>query len=145
MRDKTFTYGLSLLLFIGLLLIRYYEKTLFDDGLIDFFKHDYLNQNLPAISIQKTFFTDVIRYFLNSFLSAGILYLFFKQKGLIQFLLIFYTALLIVIGGYFIYAIKHYEAGQYIHLFYTRRVLIQPLALLLLFPALIYQKKEANQ
>ncbi len=143
MRRKILTYGLSLLLFIGLLLIRYYEKTLFDDGLIDFFKHEYLNQNLPEISIRKTLLIDVIRYFLNSFLSSGILYLFFKQKGLPLFLMIFYTVLLIITGSYFIYAIKHYETGQYMNLFYTRRVLIQPLALLLLFSALLYQKKEA--
>ncbi len=128
--------GIALILLVA---VRFFEKHFFDDGLIVFFQHDYLNNDLPDISFAKTLLTDCIRYWLNALLSIAIIYLYFKQTGLLKFLLLIYTATFVV-GIILMYiALQNYQAGQYLFLFYSRRFMIQPLLLFLLFPALWYQ------
>jgi len=128
-------------LMLLLILIRWYEKTYFDDGLIDFFHHDYLKHALPNVSIFNIFWIDSLRFWLNSIISIAIIFLYFKQTGLMKFLLIFYTIAYLITVIILLWSIDSYQTGQYLVLFYTRRFLIQPMLLLLLIPALWYQKK----
>lgn len=131
--------GLVLLLLVA---VRLLERRFFDDGLIVFFEHDYLKDALPSLSITRTLLTDSIRFWLNALLSIFILYLYFKQKGLLKFLLIFYAVAYGagIVSMYF--ALQNYHTGHYLLLFYVRRFLIQPLLLFLLLPALWYQKHQ---
>ncbi len=124
---------------ILLIAIRFFEKHFFDDGLIAFFQHDYLNNDLPDTSIIKTLLIDSVRYWLNAVLSIAIIYLYFKQTGLLKFLFLIYTATFIIGISLMYIALQNYQSGQYLFLFYTRRFMIQPLLLFLLFPALWYQ------
>ena len=127
-----------------LVIIRFYEKLFFDDGLIVFFQHDYLNNGLPDTSIIKTLLIDSVRYWLNALLSITILYLYFKQAGLLKFLTLVY-AIAFFVGILIMYiAQQNYQTGHYLFLFYTRRFIIQPLLLFLLFPALWYQFSLRN-
>ena len=135
---------ISLLLFT-LVLIRIYESTVFNDGLIIFFKHKYLSAPLPNVSAFSILIIDTLRFWLNTALSMIILYVLFGQKNLIRFLLWFYFSIFIISILLFMYSLMNYEVGHYLALFYTRRILIQPLALLILIPALFYQKKELIQ
>lgn len=125
-----------------LIVVRLFEKQFFDDGLIVFFQHDYLTQNLPALSIGRTLLTDSIRFWLNALLSIVILYVYFKQQGLLKFLIIFYATGFAVSIILMYFALQNYHAGHYVFLFYTRRFLIQPLLLFILLPALLYQQYQ---
>ena len=128
--------GISFFLLIA---IRFYEKQFFDDGLIVFFQHDYLKNDLPPISIVKSFVIDSVRYWLNTILSITILYLYFKQAGLLKFLFFVYAVAYVLDILLLFVAFQNYQAGEYILLFYTRRFMIQPFLLFLLIPALWYQ------
>ena len=131
-------------LLILLVLIRFFEKQFFDDGLIDFFRHAYLSEDLPAVSVSHILLVDSLRFGLNSILSIGILYLLFRQAGLLRFLSWVYLLVFVPALLFFYYELTHYQAGDYLMLFYVRRLLVQPLLLLILAPALFYQKKNAS-
>jgi exosortase F-associated protein len=72
------------LLLLGLVFIRLFEKSLFNDGLIHFFELDYSTQHLPKKILKQLIITDTVRFWLNSALSIGIMILLFKQKHLLQ-------------------------------------------------------------
>ena len=132
------------LLLILLVLVRFFEKQFFDDGLIDFFRHAYLSEDLPAVSVSHILLVDSLRFGLNSLLSIGILYLLFRQKDLLRFLFGVYLLVFVLGLLFFYYELTHYQAGNYLSLFYVRRLLLQPLLLLILAPALFYQKKNPS-
>ncbi len=137
---------LFLLLSAGvlLLLVRLFEKNIFDDGLIDFFAYQYQTQNLPEISFWHSLFIDGLRYWVNSLISITLLFLLFKQKKLLQFLFILYLSAFFIITILFYIEWHHYEAGKYVHLFYVRRFLIQPILLFILIPGFIYHKSKTE-
>jgi len=135
-------YIIAAILIIFLVLIRLFEQKWFNDGLIVFFRHDYLTEKLPLASLKNIILTDSIRYWLNAVISIMILNLFFSQKDLNKFLGFIYAGAYLVLLVLFIYLLKHYEAGNYLALFYVRRFLIQPLLLFILLPALLYQQKK---
>jgi len=141
MNNKYVKYILATILIVLLVLIRLFEFDWFNDGLILFFRHDYLTEKLPWVPLNVVVLTDSIRYWLNAVISIMILNLFFRHKDLIKFLAIIYTVAYLVLIALFIYFLKHYEAGNYLGLFYVRRFLIQPLLLFILLPALWYQQK----
>jgi len=138
-RNKHIIIAILLLILIA---IRLFEKEFFNDGLITFFQYDYLHKSLPAISISHILFIDSIRFWLNTFISIGILYLLFHQKGIIRFLSLFYGTIYIILITTMWYLLSHYEAGEYLALFYVRRFVIQPVLLFILIPALLYQKEK---
>jgi exosortase F-associated protein len=129
-----------MVLLLILVAVRLFEKHLFNDGLIHFFEYEYLQSSLPNISISHILLIDSVRFWFNSLLSIVILYLFFKQTKLLRFLWIFYGVFFIILAGILYYILNNYEAGNYLGLFYIRRILIQPIILFVLFPALLYQK-----
>ncbi len=134
-----------LLILLGLLiLIRFFEKHFFDDGLTHFFEFKYQTDDLPKISFLRNFLMISIRFWLNSIISIAVLNILFKQKKLVQFLFIVYTFSFFVLSALYFWQWYHYQAGEYLNLFYIRRFLIQPIMLFLLIPALIYQKHKNN-
>jgi len=143
MHKRVVKYLIVSALLILLLLIRFFEKRFFNDSLIDFFKYDYLTNPLPdTIQTGYVLLIDVLRYIANAVISITILYLLFPQKALIRFLSTIYAGFLIVDLLLFYYFLIHYQAGNYLALFYTRRFLIQPLLLFILLPALYYQSNN---
>ena len=128
-------------MFFFLIAIRFFEKSYFDDGLICFFQHDYLTEPLPKFLIFKIIWIDSIRFWLNTAISIMILSLYFNRSGLLNFLLLIFTAGYFISMLVFYLSIESYQAGHYLILFYSRRFLIQPLLLLLLAPALWYQER----
>jgi len=141
---KYLSYTIVILLLFLLISIRFYEKILFDDGLITFFQHDYLTQTRPNISFIKIIRIDTLRFILNSAISISLLITFFKQKNLGKFLISFYLIALIINLIAFYIAWIYYSTSHYIALFYIRRILIQPIWLFILFPALLYQKSTTK-
>ena len=132
---------ISLLVLFGLLiLIRAFENELFYDPYLSFFKSDYLYIDNPRREIFKLTMFTTLRYILNSAISIGIIYLFFKDKGIIKFSALIYLFSYILLILFFLYFVINPNKEDYYIFFNIRRFLIQPLLLLLLLPAFYYHK-----
>jgi exosortase F-associated protein len=132
---------ISILILIGLLVsIRAFESDLFYDPLILFFKTDHTTGTLPAFDTFKLLMNISLRYLANTILSLAILWLLFKERGIIKLsfmiFVIFFVVFMLVYG----YLLFNSSTADYILLFYVRRFLIQPLLLLILIPAFYFHK-----
>ena len=138
--NKTFKYSLLFILFGLLVLIRFFESELFYDPYLTFFENDYLYMDSPRREVLKVTAFTTIRYLLNTLISLGILFVFFKDKSIIKF------STLIYIVGYFmliliyLYFVVNPKQEDYYLFFNIRRFLIQPIILILLLPAFYYHK-----
>jgi len=132
---------ISLFILFGLLvLIRVFENQLFYDPYLLFFKNDYLYMDFPRREVLKlTFFTS-LRYILNSIISIGIIYVFFKDKSIVKFSALVYVIAYIILVLIFLYFVINPRQEDYYLFFNFRRFLIQPVLLLLLLPAFYYYK-----
>ena len=130
-----------LIVLLGLLvLIRVFESELFYDPYLLFFQNDYLYMDFPRREILKlTFFTS-LRYALNSLISLGIIYVFFRDKSIVKFSSAVYVIAYIILILIFLYFVINPRQQDYYLFFNFRRFLIQPILLLLLLPAFYYYK-----
>lgn len=133
-------YLLIIFLFLCLIAVRAFIEPYFYDPLIVFFKTDYLNRSLPDIDFPKYFFNIGLRYFLNSLISLFIIFLVFKKKNTLLFSIKFYLISFVILSIMLFILLKYSTSFNYITIFYVRRLLIQPLFLLVLLPAFYYQK-----
>lgn len=127
---------------IGLLIaIRAFEDNLFYDPFLDYFKGNYANAPLPVVNPIKLFLSIGFRYYLNSIISIGILYVIFKDTKIAKFSILLYMVFgSVLMIAFFFIMLKLGESNK-MYLFYTRRFLIQPIFLILFLPAFYYQKK----
>ena len=132
------------LCFVGFAFIRFRESELFYDPLLSFFKGNYQNMMLPEMEHGKLFFHVFLRYLLNTLLSLVVLWMAFREKGIIKFSSLFYTGVFVVLLVVFGILLKTQDVGEYLPIFYVRRFLIQPLLLFMLLPAFYYYKKVGN-
>ena len=127
--------------FIGLLvLIRVFENELFYDPYLLFFQNDYLYMDFPRREVLKLTIFTTLRYVLNSLISLGIIYLFFKDKSIVKFSGIVYIVAYTILILIFLYFVINPRQEDYYLFFNFRRFLIQPVFLLLLLPAFYYYK-----
>ena len=140
--SNTVKYILILSLFGLLVLVRVFENELFYDPYLLFFQNDYLYMDFPRREILKlTLFTS-LRYILNSLISIGIIYLFFKDKSIVKFSGIVYLVAYAILILIFLYFVINPRQEDYYLFFNFRRFLIQPILLLLLLPAFYYYKMK---
>ena len=137
---------LGIIVFASLLvLIRFFEDTLFYDPLLEFFKMDYKTLPLPKMDIYPLLTSVVFRFLMNTILSLAILWFVFRDKEIIKFSVILYNFLFILLFTAFIFIVFTSEGtSSHMVLFYVRRFLIQPLFLLLLLPAFYFQKYKSR-
>ncbi len=126
------------ILVILLVCIRLFETKIFYDPFLDFFKTDFQNKELPDYESFKLFFNLLLRYFLNTAISIGILHVLFKDKNITKLSLVLFIFIFIVLITLFVIELNF--VNDYLILFYTRRFLIQPIFLILFIPAFYYQK-----
>lgn len=126
-------------LIILLFLMRAVAQEYFYDPLIYFFKHEYLNEALPDVNNFRLYLFLGLRYWINSIISIGIIYLLFPSNNNLKFVFKVYLVAFFVLGIGFIFIFNTSSAGNYRTLFYVRRFLIHPVLLLLLIPA-FYRK-----
>ena len=138
--NKYISYIVLLILLLLLVLVRFFENELFYDPYLDFFKSDYLQMDSPRREIAKLTLFTTLRYILNTLLSLGVLYVCFKDKGIIKFSILFYSVAYILILLPFLYFVINPNQDDYYLFFNVRRFLIQPLFLILLLPAFYYYK-----
>ena len=126
-----------------LLVIRFRESELFYDPLVGFFKSDYNTAQLPALASVRFYVNLTLRFVLNTICSIGLIYVVYLKMEIIKLSFLIYL-IVFVIGMIVVwYAVDSYEVGDYMLLFYSRRFVIQPLLLFVLFPAYYYHKKVA--
>ncbi len=130
------------LLVLFLALIRLFEKHLFYDPFLEFFKGEFQNAQLPEYKSVPLFFGLVFRYFLNSALSIAVIHVVFKEVTLTKFTTVLYLVFFVLLIALFFGILKFSDHPDYMFLFYVRRFLIQPLFLVLFLPAFYYQKKN---
>ncbi|RKE98257.1 exosortase F system-associated membrane protein [Ichthyenterobacterium magnum] len=135
-----FKYILLLCLFGLLILIRVFENELFYDPYLLFFKSDYLHMDYPRREILKLSIFTSLRYAMNSLISLGIIYIFFKDKSILKFSALIYVVAYIILLILFLYFVINPKQEDYYLFFNLRRFLIQPILLLLLLPAFYYYK-----
>lgn len=127
---------------IGFVLIRTYESSWFYDPFLIYFKGSYQNAPFPDFESFRLFFNLFLRYFLNTLLSLGIIYVMFKNKEFLKVASVLYTVFFVaLIVGFFI-IVRFTESDFF--LFYIRKFLIQPLFLLLFLPAFYFQTKNSK-
>ena len=130
------------ILVILLICIRIFENQLFYDPFLNYFKAEYTNLPLPKINVLKLFFSLGIRYYLNSVLSLGLLYLIFKESQMVKFSLLLFMVLGSILMISFFFTLNFFGEENKMTLFYIRRFLIQPIFILLFIPGFYYQKRS---
>ena len=132
---------LGLLAFL-LVLIRAYENDLFYDPFLYFFKLENSPDLLPIFNSIQLLGNIILRFSMNTVLSLAILWVVFKDKGIIFFSLLLYLILFAIIFLTFCYLLFYTDSNNFLALFYVRRFLIQPIFLLILLPAFYFQKNR---
>ncbi len=125
----------------SLAIIRAYEYDLFYDPFLNYFEGDFQHQPLPFYDTLPLFFSLVLRYGLNMFISLALIYVIFKEVQMIKFTFFLYLLFFMFLLFCFFGIIHIYGSSNNLMLFYTRRFLIQPLFVLLFIPAFYYQKQ----
>lgn len=138
--SKSRKFILLFILFALLALIRYFENELFYDPYLSFFENDYLYIDNPRREVFKLTVFTTLRYVLNSVISLGILYVFFRDRNIIKFSAFVYAVAYVVLLVLFLYFVLNPRKEDYYLFFNIRRFLIQPIILLLLLPAFYYNK-----
>ena len=131
---------LIFVLFLLLVLIRVFENELFYDPYLTFFKNEYLHIDSPRREVFKLTVYTSLRYLLNSGISLGLIYLFFKDRSIVKFSVGVFGIAYIILIVLFLYFVIHPRQEDYYLFFNFRRFLIQPILLLLLLPAFYYYK-----
>lgn len=129
-----------------LMAIRGFETQLFYDPLLAFFKSDFRNIAFPQIDMTRHMLSISFRYFINTLISAGIIYLLFLNKEYVKvFVGVMLVLWIAVLGLYYYFVATQFGLG-FTAGFYVRRMLLQPIFLLLFVPAFWYlQKKESQE
>jgi exosortase F-associated protein len=133
------------ILVVLLFSVRAFESFLFYDPFSVYFENDYMSGPLPRFETSQLLFGLSVRYFLNTVLSLGIIYLLFPDKKLLRFTSLLYISLFCVLLLIFFAIISFSGSGNNFALFYIRRFLIQPIFLLLFVPAFYYQLRVAKK
>nr|WP_294936805.1 exosortase F system-associated protein [uncultured Flavobacterium sp.] len=131
------------LLVLLLACVRLFEKHLFYDPFLEFFKGEFQNMQLPLYNTAQLFLGLLFRYFLNSGLSVAIIYIVFKDVQLVKVVSLLYAVFFVFLIAVFFWVLNFSEKPDYMVLFYVRRFLIQPIFLVLFLPAFYYQKKNS--
>lgn len=138
--SKPLKYILLFVLFGLLILIRFFEDSLFYDPYLTFFQNDYLYLDSPRREVIKLVSFTTLRYFLNTLISLAILYVFFRDLSIVKFSSIIYTIAFGILILLYLYFVINPQQEEYYLFFNIRRFLIQPLILILLLPAFYYHK-----
>ena len=138
--NNTAKYILLFVLFGMLVLIRVFENELFYDPYLIFFQNDYLYIDSPRREVFKLSAFTSLRYWLNTVISLGILYVVFKDKSMVKFSTLIYLFSFVVLILIYLYFVVNPKQEHYYLFFNMRRFLIQPIILLVLLPAFYYYK-----
>ena len=132
-----------ILIVMAFISIRVFENVLFYDPLLHYYKQQFQTLNIPEIDNLKMVLAYTLRYFFNSFLSIALLWVLFKDTGLVNFSIFLYLLLFLLLVMSFFIVLYFYGNEQKMILFYIRRFIIQPIFILIFIPGFWYQKKAS--
>lgn len=127
-----------LVLLILLVLVRMLEETFFYDPFMHFFQGCMCED--PEVFPGQWYFNVALRFLINTLISLAIIYVVFQSKAAVKFSALLYLILFVILFPLFIYLMEHVQKDDYLAVFYVRRFLVQPILILLLLPALYYQR-----
>ncbi|MDO6760764.1 exosortase F system-associated protein [Tamlana sp. 2_MG-2023] len=130
-------------LFLMLILIRFFEDTLFYDPYLSFFENDYLYIDSPRREVAKLVGFTTLRYVLNAVISLAIIYVVFLDKSMVKLSAVVYVLVFIILMSAYLYFVIRPRQEDYYMFFNMRRFLIQPIILILLLPAFYYHKLKS--
>lgn len=134
--------GAVVILVLLLVLVRQFERELFFDPFMAFFEGSYeAGEKIPL----QWYLNLVFRFLLNTGISIGIIYLCFRNRGVVKFSLVLYGFLFLLLFPVFVFLMGEVHFGDYLPVFYIRRFLIHPVLLLLLIPAFFYQRIRSGK
>ena len=134
-------YLIIALFFIGLIGVRFVEKSWFYDPFLAYFKNYSLHKEFPKVDFLKLTFSHIFRYTLNTGLSLGIIYFWFKNTKYVKFSYITFISVFILLYPLYIFQItEQFSLGKN-PIFTIRRFIIQPILLFLLIPSFYYLSK----
>lgn len=142
--SKSSRYAIGGFLVVLLAIIRAFESSLFYDPLTDYFRGDYTANPLPGIDTTLLSLHLTFRYFLNSIISLGIIWIAFRKWGMVKFAATLYLILFIFLIILFLSAYSWFSEYKML-IFYIRRFIIHPIFLLLFLPAFYFQEKVASK
>lgn len=141
--NKSIRFFILFVILIGIISVRIFQDNLFFDPYLKFFENKLAFENtaLNEKSYEIMLYIS-LRYLLNSFLTLLFIYFLFLQKAFVSssfFVLLLVFVVLFPVYYYFVMVDfrEHTLVG-----FYVRRIMIQPIVLLLLVPSFYYLKKE---
>lgn len=134
---------LLLVLISVLVLLRFFEADLFYDPFTAYFKTEFLHQPYPNYNLFKLGFNLIIRYFLNSLISVGVIYVVFQNVSMVKMTAMLLSVFLVILLILVVVLLTFFDHHHAMTFFYVRRFLIQPLFLLLFIPGFYYQQKKS--
>lgn len=143
--NKLLRIGLICALVLLLVLVRAFAPSIFYDPFINYFKYDFLTPTFPEVDLVKLVLSTFFRYLVNSLISMYLLYLIFLNSRYIKFAFKFYGIAFLILMSIYVLQVAYQFSSGYLFPFYIRRLLIQPVILLVLIPAFYYQNRKVNQ
>lgn len=141
--NKWLKFGIVSVLILGLILVRKYEEVLFYDPFLWYFKHSE-RTIFPIVDFPRLYASLSFRYALNALLSVLIIAVWFQNKQYTKFTIVTLIAgFVVLLPLYHLAILDKFELGANIG-FYIRRFLIQPMFVLILIPAFLYQNYQTK-
>lgn len=129
---------------VGLALMYLLQRQFFYDPLQDFVYNPVID-NRPEIEVFRFISGKIIRYILNDVLAIFILMgLFADRKYLRLALMVFLFGLVILLPAYFI-TVFFFLPEVHSFLNHIHRLVLNPVLMLMLIPAIYYQKSTENR
>jgi exosortase F-associated protein len=144
MKTNLLKFTSTALLLAALIAVRAFEQQLFYDPFIAHFKRANYLVFVPEIDGQKMYLSLILRYLINATLSILLLFVWFPNGSKLLFWIFVYLLAGLLAGILFVVSLR-FLPDFYTAFFYIRRLLIQPIWLLLLFPAALLEARKINK
>lgn len=131
--------ALAVVVIVLFALVRLYESEIFYDPLLAYFKGSYMQIPLPEMNYQMLLLNTSFRYFINTALSLALLYIVFKDIGMVKFTAVLYLVFFVVLISILLFTLSYDDPDKML-IFYIRRFLIQPIFILLFIPGFLFQE-----
>ncbi len=132
-----FGVGLGIAMLIG---VRMLGSKVFYDPLIEFYHGEYKSLPFPELDFVRYGLNIVLRFSVNSAISLGIIFLLFRNLKHVFISSWILTAVGIIATCVLLFLLIVIDDPSKQAVFYVRRLLIHPLMLFILVPALYFQE-----
>ncbi|MBS1548667.1 MAG: exosortase F system-associated protein [Bacteroidetes bacterium] len=127
---------------LGLIGIRVVEDRIFYDPFLNYFHESNANTEFPAFSWFQLILSHLGRFVLNLLFSLVIVQSLFRNiQWTLQALIMIVLVFVITLPVYLVCVYHQFEIG-YLFSFYVRRLVIQPLIVLLIVPMFYYRRQK---